>query len=203
MLSHSAKIFLSFALSLIAVILAFFLKGRERKFWCFAMLSSTLGDLFMTDTFGMGDVSTYPGAAFFIIAHILYIVCFAGASKKNGYRIKNRGLAAGIAVSLIAVIALTVLMFIKTGKVQGMYFPLLIYLAIIGVNLCIQYSYAVNEKGLRYFLIAGMTLFLISDFTVFLPMLNISPEYNDFVWATYVPAQLLCIIFNSDLKRND
>lgn len=197
MLTHTAKLIISFALSATSVGLFVKFRGEERKLCMIAMLLSTVGDLFMTDTFHMGAASTYPGAAGFILAHIVYAICFTKASKRKGYKIANKGMGAGIALTLAVVAVLTILMFKVTGSVQGMYFPLLAYLAIIGVNLCCQFSYAVNEKGRRYWLIVGMTLFIISDMVVFLPMLNISPEYNDFVWATYAPAQLLIILFNS------
>ena len=201
MLTHTAKLLISFSLSFLSVGLYVYFRGNERSLCMIAMLLSTVGDLFMTDTFNMGAASTYPGAAGFILAHIVYAVCFVKAGKDKGYRLANRGLYAGMGLTLAVVIVLTVLMFKITGSIQGMYFPLLAYLAIIGLNLCCQFSYAVNEKGLRYFLIVGMSLFIISDMVVFLPMLNISPEHNDFVWATYAPAQLLIILFNSDMRK--
>lgn len=49
-----------------------------------------------------------------------------------------------------------------------------------------------------------MTLFLISDFLVFLPMLSVLPEsvmYNILIWLFYIPAQLLIILCNTDEKK--
>ena len=88
----------------------------------------------------------------------------------------------------------------KTGRVQAMYVPILGYLAFIGLNLIRQFSYGFNRKGSFYFLPAAMTLFLISDFLVFLPMLAVVQEsviYNLVIWMFYLPAQLLIILFNS------
>ena len=51
--------------------------------------------------------------------------------------------------------------------------------------------------------ITAVILYLISDFTVFLPMLTLCREYNDFVWATYIPAQLLIILFNDDFGKEE
>ena len=78
-----------------------------------------------------------------------------------------------------------------------MYVPILGYLAFIGLNLISQFSYGFNRKGSFYFLPAAMTLFLISDFLVFLPMLAVVQEsviYNLVIWMFYLPAQLLIIL---------
>ena len=158
----------------------------------------------MTDIFLIGPMSTYFGATFFIIAHIIYAVCFIKASKDLKYKYFNKGFFIGLIIVLFTTILLTILMFKVTGSIQGMYFPLLGYLLVIGFNLVSQFSYAYNESGKRKLLMLGMLLFIISDFLVFLPMLNICKEtayYNDYIWYTYVPAQLLIIIFNSDLKK--
>ena len=199
MLTQPMKVVLSFILSAIAVYMYIKHKNTNHKLCMFAMLSSTLGDIFMTDIIHIGSISTYFGAAFFILAHIIYALCFILASKTKQYKYFNLGFYIGIIIVLITVIALTLLMFVKTGKIQGMYIPLLAYLFFIGLNLVSQYSYAYSEKNTRLLLMIGMLLFIISDFLVFLPMLNICQEsinYNDLIWFTYVPAQLLIIIFN-------
>lgn len=201
MISHTAKLVISIILSVTAVVLFIILRGRERRNTMIAMLLCTLGDVFMIDTFGLGDISTYPGAAFFIAAHIVYAITFMKASKTKGYKIKNPGMIIGIVVTVVGAIILAVAMFAKTGKMQSMFLPILVYLAIIGWNLSCQFSYAVSEKGLRFFLVAGMFLFLISDLAIFLAMVNVMPEHNDFVWLTYIPAQLILILFNSDFKK--
>ena len=179
------------------------LRGRNRKICMFAMFLSTLGDLFMIDDLVPidGTLAIIIGAVFFMLSHIVYSYCFISASKRKGYKLVNGGFIAGIVTIVAATAALTVAMFMKTGEMQSMYLPLLIYLAIIGLNIACQFSYAVSEKGSRLFLILGMLLFLASDCTIFLWMLNIMPAHNDFVWFTYIPAQLLILTFNSPLKK--
>lgn len=202
MLTQPMKVIISFVLSGISVFFFCHFKGKERKYCMLAMLSSTLGDIFMTDIVKMGSSSTYFGAFFFIVAHIIYAVCFIKASKDKGYKFINLGFYFGLIVSLIVFAFLTFLMYSKTKAVQGMYFPLLGYFAFIVFNLLSQFSYAYNEKGTRLFLMLGMLLFIVSDFLVFLPLLNVVQEsisYNDLIWFTYIPAQLLIIIFNTDL----
>ena len=205
MLTQLSKVIISFILSGLAVFLYARYRGAERKWCMFAMLSSTLGDVFMTDIIGMGPASTYPGAAFFILAHILYAVCFVRAGKRKGYSIMNKGMYAGMILTGLVLVLLAGSMLIVTGQMQGMFWPLVAYLLIIGFNLCCQFSYAYSEGGKRKFLMLGMVLFIISDFLVFLPMLNVckgTPAFNDWIWFTYIPAQLLIILFNSDFRKS-
>ncbi len=198
------KVCLSAAVSLLSVVLFFCFKGPERKWCMLGMISSTLGDVFMTDVIGMGAASTYPGAAFFILAHILYGVCFVRACRRKGYRLVNKGFLIGILVVVMVTLVLTGLMFKVTGKMQGMYLPLLAYIAFIGFNLVCQFSYGYSEQGLRGLLILGMFLFIVSDLLVFLPMVNVcegTHDYNSWIWYLYLPAQLLIVLFNSDFKK--
>lgn len=204
MLSQPIKVIISFLLSAISIVLFIKYKGINRKMCMFAMLSSTLGDVFMTDIVNIGPMSTYFGATFFIIAHIIYALCFIVSSKKKQYKFFNIGFYIGLIITIIVIIILTIVMIVKTGAVQSMYLPLLGYLLFIGINLASQYSYAYNEKGTRLFLMLGMLLFIISDFLVFLPMLNIcegTPTFNDYIWFTYIPAQLLIIVFNDNINK--
>ena len=195
------KVTVSILLSLLAVYLFLRYRGRERKLCMAGMLLSTAGDVFMTDVLKLGDVGTYPGAAFFILAHIVYAVCFLKAGKRAGIRLQNRGFRAGILLTAASAVLITVLMFAKTGEIQSMYFPLLLYLAFIGMNLVSQFSYGYGKRGKCVFLIPAMTLFLVSDILVFLPMLSVLQEsvgYNILIWVFYVPAQLLIVLCNTD-----
>ena len=59
MLTQPMKVILSFILSAIAIFMYIKYKGTNRKLCMFAMLSSTLGDIFMTDILHIGSMSTY------------------------------------------------------------------------------------------------------------------------------------------------
>lgn len=202
MLSRTAKIIISCLLSATSVGLYLIYKGEERKRCMFAMILCTLGDFFMVDMFGLGDVSTYPGAALFMLGHVVYGLCFIKASKRKGYTIINKGFKLGVGFVIAVAVVLGVLAFTIPSKPQTvMFFLILIYVAVIGFNLACQFSYAYSEKGSRYWLSVGMSLFLISDFIIFLNMLDVMPAQNDLVWATYIPAQALIILFNSDFKK--
>ena len=194
------KVACSILLSLLAAILFLQDRREERKLCMTAMILSSIGDVFMTDVLKLGAAGTVPGAAFFILAHIVYAVCFFRAGKRNHCRIVNNGFIIGVCLTVSAAVLLTVLMFAMTGQMQEMYVPILGYLALIGLNLVSQFSYGFSRKGRFYFLPVAMTLFLISDLLVFLPMLSIVQEsviYDLVIWMFYLPAQLLIILFNS------
>lgn len=202
MLPRMAKVIISIGISVMAIILYLVLGGEERKKCMIGMITCTIGDLFMVNLFGLGDVSTYPGAGLFMLGHIIYALGFIKASKRKGYSFFNNGFKIGVGLTVLSAIVLGYLAFTIPEVPQTvMYFLILIYVAVIGFNLATQFSYGVSEKGSRYWLIVAMALFLISDFTIFLNMLDITPAHNDFVWATYIPAQILIVLFNQDLKK--
>ena len=115
MIIQYIKVACSFLLSLLAAVL--FLRDRreERKLCMAAMILSSIGDVFMTDVLKLGAAATVPGAAFFILAHIVYAVCFFRAGKRNCCRIVNAGFISGVCLTVFAVVLLTVLMFVRTG----------------------------------------------------------------------------------------
>lgn len=195
------KVVISLLLSLLAICLYLKRGGEERKHCLTGMLLSSAGDVFMTDVLKLGSIGIYPGAAFFILAHIVYAFCFFKAGKKYGIPLKNKGFCAGIVMMASATVLLTVLMLLQTKALQQMYLPLLLYLAFIGIDLVSQFSFGYGKRGRCIFLIPAMTFFLISDFLVFLPMLSVLSEsvgYNILIWVFYVPAQLLIILCNTD-----
>lgn len=201
MLTQIEKVIISIVLSLTSIGLFVTLKGKERKISMIAMLLSTIADIFMTDILSLGEISTYPGAAFFILAHLVYAFGFFKASKRKGYTIINKGAITGIILVVLSAVALGIIAFSIEEPQTVMFFLILVYYLIIGFNLVMQFSYATNEKGSRLMLIPAMTLFLISDFTIFLNMLAVTPEHNDLVWLTYIPAQFFIILFNSNLRK--
>ena len=198
------KVIISIVMSLIAATLYLTLKGEERKKCMYAMFACTLGDIFMVDIFGLGDVSTYPGAGFFMLGHVIYALAFISASKRKGYKIVNGGFKTGLVFVIAMTVVLAVLAFVVPEKPETvMFFLILVYIAVITFNLVCQFSYATNEKGGRLMLIAAMTLFFVSDWVIFLNMLAITPAHNDLVWATYIPAQMFIIIFNSGKRARE
>lgn len=202
MLPRTAKVIISILLSAMSVVLYCTLRGKLRKQCMIAMLLCTVGDVFMVNLFPIGEASTFIGAAFFMAGHVVYGTGFLRALKRSGRPVKNRGLISGVVLTVFSAVLLGVLAFTVPEKPQTlMYFLILIYIAVIGYNLALQFSYAHAEKGLRYLIALGMGLFLLSDFVIFLNMLDVTPAHNDFVWATYIPAQALVLLFCDRLKQ--
>jgi len=202
MKSNEIKMIYSLCMCVLAIVLYIIKKGELRRKCMGGMVISSMGDFFMVDILGLGGISTYPGAAFFMLAHVIYGLAFIKEGKKKGYKFFNSGFKAGIIFVLVLTIALAVLAFTVPEKPETlMFFLILIYIAIITFNLVCQFSYASSEKGARWMLVVAMALFIISDFIIFLNMLAITPAHNKLVWATYIPAQVLITIFNSPLKK--
>lgn len=202
MISASAKIIISVLLSLTAVLLFAFLGGRSRKECMIAMLLSSIGDVFMVDGVINWSMSTYVGAAFFMAAHIIYAGCAVKNAKERGFEYKNGGFRLGLWIMILSAVLLGVLAFTVPEKpVPIMFFLILIYIAVIGYNLCSQFSFGFSAKGVFYVLPIAIFVFYLTDIFIFLDMLDIEHSLRNLVWYGYPPAQLGLILFNSPLKK--
>lgn len=198
------KLLLSFLLSALAIVLFVFFNNEYRKQCMLAMLLSTFGDLFMVDDFiPLGEYGTYIGAALFIAAHLVYAKCFAKMAKDKGYSLKGSGMYIGIAVMVVSTIVIAVFNFLVPEPAIIMFVLILVYIAVIGVHLCCNFAYGFADKGLSYFLPFAVLIFYLSDIFIFSDMLNIEHASRAYVWYLYPVAQLLLILFNSPLRKQD
>ena len=189
-------------LSLTAVLLFVFLGSRSRRDCMIAMLLSTAGDLFMIDGVVNLPISTYIGAAFFMAAHIVYAGCFVKNGRERGFEFKNKGFKSGLVIMILSAAILGILAFtVPDEPIAVMFFLILIYIAVIGYNLCSQFSFAFSAKGIYYILPVAITLFYLTDLFIFNDMLNIEHTTRNYVWYGYPIAQLAIIVFNSPLKK--
>lgn len=196
------KLIMTVALSTLSVFLYFRLGGISRKLCMIAMLLSTVGDFFMTDAFGMGSFSTYPGAAFFMAAHVVYGGCFVKAAKKREYKYFGCGFRTGLVFMVLTAAGLGIAAFTVPEKPQTvMFFLILLYIAVIGYNLCSNFAFSFAAKGIYLILPFAIVLFYATDIFIFLEMLNITDALRYFVWYGYPLAQLALILFNSPLKK--
>ena len=196
------KIIMTVALSAIAVFLFLRLGGQSRRLCMIAMLLSTVGDFFMTDVFGIGSFSTYPGAAFFMAAHVVYGGCFAKALKEKGGRYFGCGFWTGLVFMVPTAAGLGIAAFTIPEKPQTVMFLLiLLYIAVIGYNLCSNFAFSFAEKGQYLVLPFAIILFYATDIFIFLEMLNVTDAMRYYVWYGYPLAQLALILFNSPLKK--
>lgn len=202
MISTNAKMIMTAILSITAILLFVFLGGRSRRECMIAMLLSTIGDVFMVDGVINWEYSTFVGAAMFIAAHIVYAGCFVKNINERGYTYCNKGFNAGLWLMILSAVILGVLAFtIPEKPAVLMFFLILIYIAVIGYNLCSQFSFAYSAKGVFYVLPVAITLFYLTDIFIFFDMLDIEHSTRNLVWYGYPLAQLAIILFNSPLKK--
>lgn len=196
------KLLMTLTLSALSVVLYFALKCEARRLCMFAILLSTAGDFFMTDALGIGGFSTYIGAGLFIVAHGLYADCFRRKAKAAGYKYFGGGFFAGLFLMLVSAIALGVAAFTVPAEPRSlMFFLILVYIAVIGYNLCSNFAFSFSAGGVYLLLPFAITLFYATDVFIFLDMLNISHALRQYVWYGYPIAQLLLILFNSPLRK--
>jgi len=199
-----AKWIMTAILSLIAIVLYLVRKTYARKQVMIAMLLSSFADIFMTDMFGIGTISAGPGIAGFFAAHTVYALCFTNLCKQKGWSNKNPGLYFGIIVMIVSVIVIAIYAFSIETPNYLFFFGILIYVAIIGWNLCCNFAYSYKAKGLQItFLPFAIVLFYITDIWIFFQLLNIDSRLRDMVWYFYPIAQLLLIIFVEPFKKKD
>lgn len=204
-LPQYSKWIMTAILSIISVILFLVFRTYARKKVMIAMLLSSLGDIFMTDAFGLGStVSGVPGAAFFIAAHIVYATCFTSLTKQYGYKYKNAGFYVGLILTAVSAVILIVFACLSENPQYGMLILILIYIAIIGWNIVSNFSYSFSNKGARLiFLPFAILLFYLTDIWIFLDMLNIYSGLHGIVWYFYPEAQLLLIIFCESFRKKN
>lgn len=195
------KIGMSILLSILSVILYLRSKTKVRSFIMIGMLLSTFGDTFMIDDLCPNMVL---GAGGFILAHFAYAYAFyIGNDKKV---IKNNGFKYGIIFMVVSAIALEVLgNTIPSIENRETIFGLLllVYIAVIGLHLVMNFSYSFNKKGKYYICAIGVLLFYLTDLWIFNGMLNIEQFTKTLVWWFYPLAQLLIIIFSEPIKKVD
>lgn len=193
------KLIMTFGLSLLSIILYLRNKSKTRLGLMIAMILSTLGDVFMTDSLHIGDASLYPGAAFFMISHIVYGLTL---NKENDGKKINIGTYFGIGIMIVSAIVLEVLAFtVPTTPNTTMALLILIYVAIIGFNLVMNFTLAFNKKGLYYVLPFAIVLFYVTDYWIFLDMLYVTEDLTRLVWYFYPIAQLGLVLFGTKINK--
>lgn len=199
-----AKLAITLTLSALSVGLYFYFRNISRKRCMWAMLLSTVGDLFMTNIFGIPKdlelMSTVIGAAFFGVAHILYATCYDNLRREREIPVKGAGLVIGVLTVVGSWIALLVIMCVKSDF-KAVMFPLIsLYLVAIGVNVVNVCIFSFGAKGWRLLNAFGVIVFLVSDILIFLEMLAEIPT-REYVWYVYPFGQLFLLLFNTPLTK--
>ena len=190
---------LTLLISLYGIILACIFRTPSRIICAAAMLLSTLGDIILMDykpvTKRLPLRGFTAGAASFGIAHIVYASAFIFTTVSSGYNVINWGFFCGIGLSIIALIALILLMRTKEQDSTVMKVLPFCYLLLISFNLTVIFSCSVNRGA--YGLISGIGAlsFFISDLILSIRLVsNIKIKHNEeLVWWVYPIGQILLL----------
>lgn len=186
---------LTMLLSALSLVLAVVFRTPIRWLCFAAMLMSSVGDIFLMHFKGIEE--RFPnffvvGAAFFMLAHLLYTACFALKICDQGSMYMNGGAAAALVIAVLSLIYFTS---ICKNKSQ---LPLAVaYLAIITLNCMTVFSFAwLNGIGdlLAVLAAIGATSFLASDLIIGFGLLANIHRYDYLIWWLYPIGQLLLII---------
>lgn len=192
---------LTILLSLLALVLALLSPSPSRWFCFAAMAASSIGDIFLMRFHGLERI--FPnyfviGAAFFMLAHLLYFNTYRLLAKKHSYPFMNTGV---IIIAVIAVICLVYFTVICTQRAHfdwRRYFLAMIYLCMISLGSSMIFSYSFSHMHVNPFsLIAaiGALSFLISDLIIGLGLLAGIPRFDHLIWWFYPIGQVLIILF--------
>jgi uncharacterized membrane protein YhhN len=184
-------------LSLLALVMA--IAGRKKERWLIllAMIFSSIGDLFLMD---FGDLEKIfrdtfvMGAAAFMVSHVIYAFAYRGMAKNRGCKFLNGGVIAALTVC-----AACLIYFANACAQRRNFsdFPLAaIYLAVIGANLAVIFSYAWAQRKtnpLTILAAVGAASFFASDFIIGLGMMARISKWNYLIWWLYPIGQILLI----------
>ena len=185
-------------MSLLALVLAVCFPSPARWLCFAAMLLSSVGDIFLMHLpvieKNLPNYFVY-GAASFMIAHVLYALCYLRLIRGSGAAVLNPGAA------LMAAIALAVAVyFVVTARGLGKLdqLPLiLVYIAMIALDCTMMFSYAWSQ-GLRNPLAilaaVGAVSFFVSDLIIGLGMVMGVRRYDHLIWWYYPIGQILMIL---------
>jgi len=185
-------------MSLLALILALAFPTPARWLCFAAMLLSSVGDIFLMHLPVIErNLSNhfYYGAASFMVAHVLYALCYALLIRQSGAAILNPG-----AVIMIMIAAVLAAWFIFTACAQGRTGQLaliLVYIVMIALSCMTVFSYAWSQgfsNLLALLAAAGAVSFFVSDLFIGLGMVTGVTRYDHLIWWYYPIGQILLIL---------
>lgn len=198
--SSNPTLTLSLYLVILALVLAVVFRTLPRTIRAFAMAVSFAADLmlgqyppFLTLT---GGYSFPLGAVMFMAAHLLYFTSYVLLIRESGKRVFNPGFFVGCAVTLGAIIALTVLYFQNPLADPGMLLLGIAYGLVIGTLCTAVCTHAFIKKGIAFASMAGILSFMASDMVIGLSRIGGVSFYNsgEIIWFFYPIGQLLILL---------
>ncbi len=133
------------------------------------------------------------GAASFLAGHIFYIAAFVSAAGNLG----GGALAGALTVYSLVTLAAWAFAMRKSDAKPPLRFGLLGYALVIGVMASFTFAAAVKHGGVFWLTAVGGLLFVVSDGFIAVKDFirkDTWPNGDNWIWATYVPAQLCMIL---------
>lgn len=186
---------LTLLMSGLAMTLAILFPSRARGLCALAMLMSSVGDIFLMRLDPI--VRRYPnyfviGAAFFMLAHLLYAACFGLKIRVQGASYFNGGAMIALIIAAVCLVYFTAIC-----KNKSQYSLAVAYLVIITLNCMTVFSYAWSgwrSNPTTLLAAVGAVSFLLSDLIIGLGMLAGITRYDGLIWWLYPIGQILLIV---------
>ena len=190
---------LTWLMTLLSIVLAVCRRRRHAYFCAAAMFISSCGDMFMTRFGNIEEI--FPnyfiiGAAFFMLAHVMYTITYRTLAKSKGYRYFNGGVIVSLLIALACLVYFTVICAQRSDF--SMYFLCMLYLAVITVNCSTIFSYAWSSAKSRPVLVmcaVGALSFFLSDLIIGLDTLAGISDFGHLIWWLYPIGQILINVF--------
>ena len=191
------KITLSFMMLVFSVVLAAIFQTIDRNICIFAMLFSFIGDIALNHNADHSKQSKKDfliGGIAFIVAHLLYCICYSKKMMLRGFTFINPG-AIFVVLSLFVVTAVLLYFKSKTKDFSKLFWFGVAYLWITGINYTAIFSYGYSVKSYESLAILGGIMFLASDLIIGLEKFFglKSKLMRELVWWLYPLGQILII----------
>jgi len=191
------KITLSFLMLVFAVVLATIFQTVDRNICIFAMLFSFIGDIALnhnTDHSKQTKKDFLIGGIAFIVAHLLYCICYSKKMMLHGFTFLNPG-STFVVLALLVVTAALLYFKSKTKDFSKLFWFGVAYLWITGINYTTIFSYGYSIKSFESLAILGGIMFLASDLIIGLEKFFglKSKLARELVWWLYPIGQILII----------
>ena len=189
---------LTILLSLLAGVLAAIHPSQARLLCFAAMAMSSAGDIFLMH---FECIETrfrnffVIGAAFFMLAHVLYALCYGMLAAAAGAAGVNAGTWAALCIAGVCFLYFTA---VCARRRDFSSYPLaLTYLLIISLNCASVFTYsaaAFASKPAALTAAAGAASFLLSDLIIGLGLLADDHRLDHLIWWFYPVGQILLIV---------
>ncbi len=197
------KMMLSLHILGLAAVLAVVFRTSDRILCAFAMLFSSFGDYMLIDELEERRKSRkiknafILGGAFFMVAHVLYVLTFFTQLKKTGAELSSLNAGSYTAIGIAAALVILFAVICGVKKDFSKYPLLLAYVLLLTADCYAALTYgaaAFPKVPLSLLAPVGAVSFMLSDLILGLDMIGGIKKFAPYLWWFYPIGQLLMII---------